>query len=207
MRSSFNALGSARSVGGAGIPVWLGTVRPVPVGGTLAASYLLPGALYPAGTPVNLDGKVITPFVVMKVTAVSSGVATVDPGPYGIAPSTSHYVCKVGATFAKNGTAAAITAVAANASDPSKWDITTTLTLAAGDVIALAPDSADPKAPNAYLYNDIWLGDIDVTAEGAGATGAAVVSHPEGILIERTPAADVKAQMLAAVPQVLQVGE
>lgn len=207
MRSSFNAFGRASFAGGAGIPVWLGTVRPVPVGGVLAASYLLSGALYPAGTPVNLDGKVLTPFLVMSVTAVSDGVATVDVGPYGITPTASHYVCKVGETFAENGEATAITAVAKNADDPEKYDITTSLSLSAGDVVALLPTSDAPAAPNAYLYNDIWLGDIDVAADGAAATGAAVVSHAEGILIERTPAAEVAAQMLAAVPQVLQVEE
>jgi serine acetyltransferase len=59
--------------------------------------------------------------------------------------------------------------------------------------------------PNGYLYNDIWLGDIDVTDESAAATGAVVNHHPEGILIDRTPARGIAAAMAAAVPYVQQI--
>lgn len=206
MKSSFNAFGrKSYDFGNLGTPVWLGTVRPVPAGGVLAPAFLLKGALYQAGTPVNLAAKVITPLVVMRVTAVGSGIVTVDPGSYGIVPSTSDYIQKVGDTFAGNGDATAISAVAVNASDSSKIDITTSLSLAEGDVVVVSPSASGADVPNGYLYNDIWLGDIDVTDESAAATGAVVMQHSEGLLVDRTPAADVKAQMLAAVPGVYQV--
>lgn len=208
MKSTFNTYG--RSVFGGGqfhVPVWMGNVHPVPVGGMLPAAYLKKGALYPAGMPVNLTGKVLTPFIVMKVTAYESGKVTVDPGQYGITPDTTCYVQKVGATFAKNSAAAAVTAVAANDTDKTKMDLTTTLTVAAGDAIVLSFASEGAKAPNAYLYNDISLGDIDVADDSCAASGAAVQFHAEGILVDRTPSADVKAQMAAAVPGVLQVND
>jgi len=206
MKSSFNAFGRGEyACGSLGTPVWLGTVKPVPAGGVLAAAYLLKGALYQAGTPVNLASKVITPLVVMKVTAVTTGVVTVDPGNYGIVPTVSDFIQKMGATFAKNGPATAITAVAVNSSDPTKLDITTSLSLSAGDTVAIVPSSEGAAIPNGYLYNDIWLGDIDLTSEGAAATGAVVSHHAEGLLVDRTPAAGVKAQMLAVVPGVYQV--
>ena len=208
MKSTFNSYG--RTVIGGGqfhVPVWMGNVHPVPVGGMLPAAYLKKGALYPAGMPVNLTGKVLTPFLAMKVTAYESGKVTVDPGLYGITPDTTCYVQKVGATFAKNGTATAVTAVSMNAADKTKIDLSTTLTVAVGDVIVLSFASEGAKSPNAYLYNDIFLGDLDVADDSCAATGAAVQFHAEGILVDRTPSADVKAQMAAAVPGVLQVND
>lgn len=206
MKSSFNSYGGRTAgFGQLHIPVWIGNVHPVPVGGVLPKAYLKSNALYQAGMPVNINDKVLTPFLVMKVTAFESGKVTVDPGNYGIIPDTTCYIQKVGATFAKNGAATAITAVEKSASDPSKLEIATTLTVAAGDAVVVSFSSSGALAPNAYLYNDIWIGDIDVADETAAATGAAVQFHGEGLLVDRTPSADVKAQMAAAVPGVLQV--
>lgn len=206
MKSSFNTFGSkVKEYGQLHIPVWLGNVHPVPVGGMLPKAYLRPGALYPAGMPVNISNKVLTPFVVMKVTAFENGKVTVDAGNYGITLDASCYIQKVGATFAKNGAATAITAVAKSAADPTKLEISTTLTAAVGDAVVVSFSAAGAVAPNAYLYNDIWLGEIDVNDETAAASGAAVQFHGEGLMVDRTPSADVKAQMAAAVPGVLQV--
>lgn len=206
MKSSFNTYGGAvKGFGQLHTPVWLGNVHPVPVGGMLPKAYLKAGALYQAGMPVNITDKVLTPFLVMKVTAVASGKVTVDPGNYGIAPDTTCYIQKVGSTFAENGEATAITAVEKNANDATKLDISTTLTVAANDIVVISFSASGALAPNAYLYNDIWIGEIDVDDETAAASGAAVRFHGEGLMVDRTPSADVKAQMAAAVPGVLQV--
>ena len=52
MRASFNFLGGSRTrLDEGSVPVWLGTVSPYPIGGTLAPKYAVPGAFIPAGTP------------------------------------------------------------------------------------------------------------------------------------------------------------
>lgn len=69
-------------------------------------------------------------------------------------------------------------------------------TLTAGD------GSSTIDSANAYLYNDIY---IDDTAESA--TGSVVVSHADGILIDRTIGADIAATLKANIPGVVQVPE
>ena len=208
MNSTFNTYGSKRAeYGQLHIPVWIGNVHPVPVGGMLPKDFLKKGALYQAGMAVNVSGKVLTPFIAMKVTAYSSGKVTVDGGNYNIMPDAKCYIQKVGATFAENGEATAITAAARNSADPSKIEISTTLVVAVGDVVVISFSASGAKVPNAYLYNDIFLGDIDVDDESAAATGAAIKFHGEGLLVDRTPSADIKAQMAVAVPGVLQVDD
>ncbi len=208
MKSTFNTYGGRKyDFGQLHIPVWIGDVHPIPVGGMLPKAYLKSGALYQAGTPVNVSGKVLTPFLAMKVTAYSSGKVTVDAGNFGITPDATCYVQKVGDTFASNGETTAITAAVRKSEDPTKIEISTTLVVSVGDVVVISFSSAGAKVPNAYLYNDISLGDIDVDDETAAATGAAVQFHGEGLLIDRTPSADVKAQMALAVPGVLQVND
>ena len=72
MTSSFNAFGkSSKAYDNPSVPVWLGKVRAVPVGGSLDGDFLLPGALYAAGTPVQLDGKKLKIFIGFVVTACS----------------------------------------------------------------------------------------------------------------------------------------
>lgn len=202
-KSSFNAFGvSKKDYGSLGTPIWIGKVSAAPVGGHLASSYLVKGAYYQAGCPINLTGKVITPFLVMKVISVASGVVTVDVGNYGIIPSTANHIQKVGS----NDAATAITAVAKNATE-GYYDITTALSVVADDIIVLTFGSTKIIEPNAYLYNDIYIGDMDVADESAGASGAAVFYHADGILIDRTPASLVKDAMAAAVPGVYQHNE
>lgn len=62
MASSFNAYGSTSKEFGGNKPVWLGTVAPKAIGGVLAPSACTKGAFYAAGTPVLLEGGVITPI-------------------------------------------------------------------------------------------------------------------------------------------------
>ncbi len=206
MNSSFNAFGRTRDdFGNLLIPIWLGEVEPVPVGGTLDRGYLKAGALYQAGCPVNLSGKVIKPFLVMEVTAVESGKVTVNVGGYGIVPTTSDFIQLVSDDGKALATAVAITAVAAG-TEANTYELTTTLSGAAkGNAVVISPSNAGATAPNAYLYNDIYIGkDFDVTDENTAATGAAVMYHQSGILIGRTPADLIKGRMAAAVPGVYQ---
>lgn len=218
--SSFNAYGSeANEIGQSHVPVWLGVVAPHAVGGTLATGFLKKGLRIPAGTGVNLTAGVITPLLTYKVVdvietgspAAVTGV-TIDPKEYGFAPVAGDYLFLVNkSAFASNGSPVAITAVAPNASNPELLDVTVDLSTAAkDDVVAFAPSSTALSAPNGYLYNDIYLGGIEVTAAAisaktVAATGAVVDFHGEGLLVELTPCADIAAAMKAAVPNVIQV--
>jgi len=205
MPSSFNAFGSrGREIGGSN-PVWLGVPTPVPVGGTLASGFAKKGIFIPAGTPVNLASKVITPYLTYAVTAVTGSVTgiTINPKAYGYVPQVGDYLFLVNKTdFSNNGSPVAITAVAANAADASLLDVTIALTGATvGSVVALAFASTAAPVPNGYLWNDIYLGDLE---DDLAASGAVIEHAPDGILIDLTPAADIKAAMKAAVPGVYQ---
>lgn len=226
MTSSFNAFGkSSKAYDNPSVPVWLGKVRAVPVGGSLDGDFLLPGALYAAGTPVQIDGKKLKIFIGFAVTAFSAGDGSTTPndtitikaygaGKQTILPAAGDLIQKVGATFAATGKAGAVVSVAAGAT-AGAWDVAVAHgaldSISAGDIITFSAATAAGSGksiaviPNGYLYNDICLGDIDVTNEMAGASGAVVKFHAEGILINRTPAAAVKGLMAEAVPHVLQV--
>lgn len=204
--TTFNAFGtSEKSVGKSNKPVWLGVVAPHAVGGVLAEKYRVAGLRLPAGTPVNLSAGVIKPVLVYEIKDVAESGSpaavtgiTIDPKEYGVIPTTSDKMKLVA-----SGSAVAITAVAANATDASLIDVTIALTGATeGAAVALVPygETAMPSA-NGYLYNDIYLGDLSE----ANATGAVVDFHGEGLLIDFTPAAFMKAAMKSAVPNVIQV--
>lgn len=205
MKSSFNAYGrTSEDLGALSIPVWLGNVEPVPVGGVLDRAYLRAGVLYPAGTPINLTGKAVKPFVVMKVTAASDGELTVDAGSYGIEPKVGEYVQKVGDDLSALEQGAAITAVAATGKK-GVYKVTVVVTASENDAVVLSPTQEGAAVPNAYLYNDIRLSrDADPADESTAATAAAVMYHKSGILIDRTPASLVQKQMRALVPGVYQ---
>lgn len=190
------------------IPVWLGHHIPrVPGGFTLDRSYLVAGLLIPAGTPIHYDDatKVFMPILAYDVIKVASGVATVNASIFGVAPAVGAYARKVSPTdFTSNGEAVAITEVKANAENPENLDIKVAIgDLAAGDVIAFSPKSDALPSPNAYLFNDVFLGDIDVNDETAAATGAAVVYNPDGLMIDRTPGAGFKEALSKLIPGVL----
>jgi hypothetical protein len=128
--NSFNAFGQTAKKFGGNTPVWLGTVKPIPVGAVLgvSASAAEYPVYIPAGTPVL-------------------------------------YVAE-GKTF-------------------TAWDGTT-------------------GTPNGYLYNDIY---VESQPEGTDviATGAIVMYHAEGLLIDRTGFGDKADALQAAIPGVLLV--
>ena len=228
--SSFNAYGSeTRELGQSHVPVWLGPVAPVPVGGVLASAFLRKGLLLGAGFPVNLTNKVLTPFIGWEVVSMET-VSTDDnivikPAVLGgveIVPAVGDLIQKVGSTFAATGKAAAITAVTAlTGADAGKYEVTvlhaaTIDSVSEGDFIAISSADAAGSSkslknqPNGYLYNDIYLGDLDDSAAAKSAhtiaaTGAVVKFHKYGLLVDLTASAEFKAQMAAAVPGVLQV--
>lgn len=80
------------------------------------------------------------------------------------------------------------------------------------DIHGEAPSASDvlieksSLVPNGYLGHDIDFGEVDVEL-GASASGDIVVHHRDGLLVDRTPAAPIKALMAAAVPEVVLVDE
>lgn len=220
MKASFNYIGGSRIRGDAGsVPVWLGTVSPHPVGGTLAPKYAVPGAFIPAGTPINLTDRVITPFVGWEVVSVedSSHAVTVKAGNLAFLPDPDDCIGVVGDSFPATGAAAKLASVAA-AETPGQYVFTfadaNLDTVTAGKILtpsaasaAGASGNAIAAVPNAYLYNDIRIpvAETGETFEDTAATGAAVMFHGEGILIDRTPGAGVKELLKTAIPNVIQV--
>lgn len=224
--SSFNAFGSeSLETSQSHIPVWLGMVGPVPVGGTLDKAYAKPGFLLAAGSPVNLTDKIISPFIAWEVVSTSTSdsntIIKVKGAEFGgavIIPSTSDFVQKVGATFAATGKAAAVAAVEAlTGDDAGNYNITVATanidSVSQGDFIALSSAVAAgtgkslKNQPNGYLYNDIYFANLGGSANDytLAASGAVVMFHHDGLLVELTPSAPFKDAMKAAVPGVLQV--
>ena len=223
-KSSFNAFGAKAKNYGSNVPVWLGVPTPVPVGGTLASAACIAGALYGAGFPVKLASKTITPFIGWEVVSFTAAVSpatedvvVVKPvvlGKVTVAPAVGDFIQKVGATFATTGKAAEVTASTLLTSGDNEgcYEVkvlhsATIDTPSAGDVITIsaAEDAGSSKSikviPTGYLWNDIYFGDLE---SNLAATGAVIEFAPDGILIDLTPAAAVKAQMKAAVPGVYQ---
>lgn len=127
---SFNAYGQTTRSFGGNVPVWLGTVRPIPVGAVLEAEFIVDKALYKAGTPVQYNAEART-FKPVSVDGVANA--------------------------------------------------------------------------NAYLYNDIYIDSVSDTDVNNAATGAIVMNHAEGLLIDRTDFADVKDTLQKNIPGVLLV--
>ena len=217
-------------VGQSHIPVWLGVVGPVPVGGTLKKDYAQKGFLLPAGSPVNLTDKIITPFVGYEVVSYSAAgasetydtivVKAADFGGVEIAPAADDVIQKVGATFAATGAARAVYSSTLITEGDNAGCYTVLIaksanlgSLSAGDVLTPSAGTAGASGksiavmPNGYLYNDIYFGDLGGSANEytLAASGAVVKYHHDGLLVELTPSAAVKEQMAAAVPGVLQV--
>lgn len=226
--STFNTFGSASNeVGQSHVPVWLGVVGPVPVGGTLDKAYAKPGFFLGAGAPVNLTNKIIKPFLAWEVVSFSAGdgiTVTTDSivvKPVGgVAPEVGDFIQKVGSSFSSTGKAAEVASVEllTSGDNAGSYEVkvahsATIDNVSAGDAVALSTAVAAGSSkslanqPNGYLYNDIYFGDLDGDADAytIAATGAVVRYHADGLLVELTPSAPVKAQMAAAVPGVLQV--
>lgn len=219
---SFNAFTQkVRGNAGQSVPVWLGVVSPRPVGGVLAEAFRKAGMLIPAGTPVCYDeaNGTITPFAAWKVVSVNSSThaITVEGNAFGVLPAAGDYLGIVGATFATTGAAAAVSTVAAG-STAGQYVITMATSAidgaTAGQYIAWssatsagASGKSLANQPNGYLYNDIYFGNLGGSANDytLAATGAVVMFHHDGLLVELTPSAPFKDAMKAAVPGVLQV--
>ena len=175
-----------------------------------------------AGTPVYADeqARTIVPLYTFKVLAVDTTHVTIK-----VAKNENGTTAKVGMVLGVVGSdlTSAVSNVstvsAIDSSDPD-FDILTvdavaddgTAFVAADDILAEFNGSTKKVkvVPNGYLYNDIYLGNLDdseaaVTAKTIAATGAVVKFHHEGLIVELTPSAALKAQMAAAVPGVLQV--
>lgn len=221
--TTFNVYGDgSREVGKTNKPVWLGTVAPHVAGGVFASKYCIANALYAAGTPIKLEAGVISPLLFFVVTAFSAGdgtttlndTITIKPAVIGgaaVLPKAEDLIQKLGATFETKGKAAVVVSVTENAVTAGTYDVAvahsaTVDTPSVGDIIVFsaATSAGSNKSiefvPNAYLYNDVFIGDL----ANAKATGAAVDFHGEGLLVDFTPAAEVKDQMKAAVPTVVQ---
>lgn len=228
--STFNAFGSETfDMGQSHTPVWLGPVAPVPVGGTLDKAYAKAGFKLGAGAAVQLKSKIITPFIAWEVVSFTAAVSpatedsiVIKPAVFGgaeIVPAANDLIMKVGSTFAATGKAAVVASITAlTGSDAGKYEIkvlhsATIDSVSEGDLIALSSAAAAGSSkslaviPNGYLYNDIYMGALEGDADTytIAATGAVVKFHKYGLLIDLTSAAEVKAQMAAAVPGVLQV--
>ena len=59
--------------------------------------------------------------------------------------------------------------------------------------------------PNGYLYNDIYLGKIAEGDVENAATGAIVMNHAEGLLIDNTEFADIADTLATQIPGVYLV--
>ena len=59
--------------------------------------------------------------------------------------------------------------------------------------------------PNGYLYNDIYLDNIAEGDVDNAATGAIVMYHAEGLLIDNTEFADIADTLATKIPGVLLV--
>lgn len=226
--STFNVYGQKSASFGGHTPIWLGKVRALPTGGTLASGWVKPGLLISAGTPVNLANDVITPLALFKVVSYSAAGESgtndtiVIKAAMGynlpILPAVGDFIQKLGASFATQAKAGAIASIAAGETE-GQYSIEVAKTanvgsLNAGDILvfsaaAAAGSSKDMAAqPNGYLYNDIYLDDVKAgeSIANQGATGAVVAFHGEGILVNRNEIAnEVKDLMKVAVPNVIQV--
>lgn len=218
--SSYNVYRNRNKSYGGYFPIWLGKVSPIPAGAMLNADDAKAGKFYPAGTPMSLSSgvaSVLHGFVVTDYTTSSTNsVITVKPLFEGEAPKTTDFLQKVGATFGTTGKAWNPDSIAVNASDAEAFDITVATAnidvVAEGDFLAFSSATAEGGSkslavqPTHYLYNDIAIDPIGAgeSDENLKVSCALVNAHAEGILINRTPAAAVKAAMKAACPLVIQ---
>lgn len=218
---TFNSfIQKTKSVGGS-IPVWLGKVRPLPVGGVLASGWCTEGRLIPAGAPVELASGTITPFVAWQVVSVDSTnhalTIKVSEQFADVLPKANDFLCPVGTTFGATGAAGKVSSIAADSTE-GQYVVTMTdgkldgvsadsyISYSSATAVATSGKELAVK-PNGFLYNDIF---IDNLSKGESfinkyASGAVVNFHGEGLLINRTIGASFKAQLKSAIPNVIQV--
>lgn len=207
----------SKSIGGH-FPIWLGKVTPISGGVTLNENDAKPGMFYPAGTPIALENGIASVLHGFSVVGTSvSGdntVITVKPLYDGEAPTTDLKLMKVGADFSATNKGWSPASVAVNSADAEAYDITVATSsidaLSENDVLAIASGTGAKQSlavkPTHYLYNDIAIDPLDAGESDSNlvVSCSLVVAHLEGILINRTPAANLKAQMRAACPLVVQ---
>lgn len=56
--------------------------------------------------------------------------------------------------------------------------------------------------PNGYLYNDIYIDAVAETDVNNAATGAIVMNHPDGLMIDRTEFASIADTLKTQIPGV-----
>lgn len=217
---TFNSFAARNIAGVGGVPVWLGVVSPMPVGGVLASGFCKAGIFIPAGTPINISAGVIKPFVAWEVVSASSvdKTITVKAGTIDFLPNANDVLGALSTSnFAAVAKASKLSSVAADSTE-GQYVFTFADTnlpggVSAGQYVvystasAAAASGAVNLAPNAYLYNDICID----AANGRGtvseikASGAAVNFHGEGLLINRTSAGAFKSILAAKIPNVMLV--
>jgi len=221
---TFNAFVQKTVNGVSGIPVWLGVVSPRPVGGVLASAFCKEGYLIPAGCPVMYTKGAIRPFIAWEIVSASSDNKTItvkgDILGLGMMPAANDILGVATETaFTKGGTGVSskFLSVAADSTE-GQYVFTFNDAYAAGNCSAgdyvvfststtAAASGKTNYAPNAYLYNDIYIdkAGANETVDYKSASGAVVDFHGEGLLIDRTVGRDFKAVLATAIPQVKQV--
>ena len=181
---------------GGSVPVWLGTVTPLPAGykvfGAEAGWKIPAGTLIEAVNLLGEDGNNYTnPFAVpcfsYKYDSDLDGY--VPCGDYGaLVPKAGFSVYKFDANSVNNIRFFGDITAASDQGDGSYAIATNGSGTLGGDIFILPLNSSrddwNETGVYAYVYNDVVL---DKDDENPQATVAAVVAHNEGLLIDRTP--------------------
>lgn len=176
---SFNVNAKKTQTIGGNTPVWLEVRGVKPAGGSLIDAYIEEGRIYPAGTPVYLDGMGgnLAPFEVFELQGdVSNGDVTVKvaAGSLGTIPNTDTVFMLMPATGWVGAKAAAPSAVQIDAS--GFYDLTITANdfgeASGGDLLVIA-DSSSGKTMISKVNGLLW-NDIEIEVGATAATGAVV---------------------------------
>lgn len=176
---SFNVNAKKTQTFGGNTPVWLEVRGVKPAGGSLIDAYIEEGRIYPAGTPVYLDGMGgnLAPFEVFELQGdVSDGDVTVKvaAGSLGTIPNTDTVFMLMPATGWVGAKAAAPSAVQIDAS--GFYDLTITANdfgeASGGDLLVIA-DSSSGKTMISKVNGLLW-NDIEIEVGATAATGAVV---------------------------------
>ena len=176
---SFNVNAKKTQTIGGNTPVWLEVRGVKPAGGSLIDAYIEEGRIYPAGTPVYLDGMGgnLAPFEVFELQGdVSDGDVTVKvaAGSLGTIPNTDTVFMLMPATGWVGAKAAAPSAVQIDAS--GFYDLTITANdfgeASGGDFLVIA-DSSSGKTMISKVNGLLW-NDIEIEVGATAATGAVV---------------------------------
>lgn len=176
---SFNVNAKKTQTIGGNTPVWLEVRGVKPAGGSLIDAYIEEGRIYPAGTPVYLDGMGgnLAPFEVFELQGDVSDeqvTAKVAAGSLGTIPNTDTVFMLMPATGWVGAKAAAPSAVQIDAS--GFYDLTITANdfgdASVGDFLVIA-DSSSGKTMISKVNGLLW-NDIEIEVGATAATGAVV---------------------------------